>query len=158
VCLVRCLPSFVRAKADRALRDEAKEALLGLTLRGRREADLRELAASFVPTLALRDDVVEILRGHQHAGHETVVVSASPTLYVDALAAHLGIDAVVATELEVSDDGVLTGRYDGENCRAEEKARRLAAWLDGRDVELHAYGNPPDDEPMLALADVAVRL
>jgi len=156
-CLARNVPWLLRAQRDRALRDAAKEALLIAALAGRGVEELRAIGRAFAPTVSLRDDVIEMLRSHQRAGHETVVVSASPRLYVDAIAEHLGIDAVVATELEVV-DGVLTGRYVGENCRATEKARRLHAWLDGRDVELHAYGNPPDDEPMLALADVAVRV
>jgi phosphoserine phosphatase len=59
---------------------------------------------------------------------------------------------VLSTELEVV-DGRLTGRYDGSNCRAEEKVARLTAWIGGRDVELHAYGNSPDDDAMLSLAD-----
>jgi phosphatidylglycerophosphatase C len=75
-------------------------------------------------------------------------------VYVDAIAGRLGIDAVVATELEVV-DGCVTGRFAGSNCRAEEKLRRLEAFLGGRDVELHAYGNAPDDDAMLGRADVA---
>ena len=157
LCLVSNARWFVRARADRALRDDAKEALLIAALAGRLESEMRDIGRAFAPTVTWRDDVIDVLRGHQRLGHETVVVSASPTLYVDAIAVHLGIDHVVATELEV-DDGRLTGRYMGENCRADEKARRLAAFLEGRDVDLHAYGNPPDDEPMLALADVAVRV
>ena len=157
MCLVRNAVWFARAKRDRALRDAAKEALLVTAVAGRVEAELREIGTSFAPTISWRDEMIEVLRGHQRVGHETVVVSASPTLYVDAVARHLGIDAVVATQLEVV-DGLLTGRYVGENCRAEEKARRLQAWLGGRDVELHAYGNPPDDDAMLSLADVPVRV
>ena len=159
-CLACNVPWFVRARRDRALRDAAKEALLVATIAGRREDDMRKIGASFAPTVTYRDDVLSMLRGHQRAGHTTVVVSASPTIYVDAIAAHLGIDHVVSTELEVV-DGKLTGKYVGENCRAEEKARRLRSWLAARgvlDEELHAYGNPPDDEPMLALATVPVRV
>ena len=156
-CVVRNLGWLARAKRDRALRDAAKEALLVTALAGRPDAELRAIGAAFAPTIGWRDEVLDALRNHQRLGHETVVVSASPTLYVDAVARHLGIDAVVATELEVV-DGLLSGRYAGENCRAEEKARRLQSWLAGREVELHAYGNPPDDDAMLALADVPVRV
>lgn len=156
-CVARNALWFARAKRDRALRDAAKEALLVAALAGRVESDLRDIGRSFAPTITWRDDIVDVLRGHQRLGHETVVVSASPALYVDAIAGLLGIDSVVSTELEVV-DGLLTGCYAGANCRAEEKARRLQSWLAGRDVELHAYGNPPDDDAMLALADVAVRV
>jgi phosphatidylglycerophosphatase C len=145
---------LLRARFDRELRDSAKEAILAATIGGMEEVALRSIGARYAPTVPLHEPIVEKLLGHQRAGHETVVVSASPTIYVDAIAARLGIEAVVATELEVV-DGCVTGRYSGANCRAEEKLRRLEQWLDGRDVELHAYGNTPDDDAMLARADVA---
>ncbi len=155
LAVARCTPAIVRAARDRDARDAGKERLLGLTIRGREEASLRTVARAFAPTVGLRADTLAALREHQAAGHETLVISASPSLYVDALASMLAIDHVVATDLEVV-DGVLTGRFAGRNCRAAEKLARLLAWLGERDVELHAYGNLPDDEAMLARADRAV--
>lgn len=157
LAVARCSPAIARAARDRDARDAGKERLLTATLRGRRESSLREVAGEFVPTIALRPEIVTALRDHQEAGHETLVISASPSIYVDALASMLAIDQVVATELEVV-DGVLTGRYVGRNCRAAEKLARLERWLGGRDVELHAYGNSPDDDPLLDRADHAVRV
>lgn len=152
LALVRAAPWFARAALDRARRDDAKERLLRSTLGGRREDELRALGSRYATTIPLCDDVVARLRAHQGDGHETLLISASPTIYVDAVAAHLGIDHVVATDLEVV-DGVLSGRYAGRNCRAAEKLARLLGWLGERDVELHAYGNSPDDDAMLARAD-----
>ena len=37
---------------------------------------------------------------------------------------------MIATRLAVSDAGTLTGRYEGANCRGEEKIRRLRLWID----------------------------
>jgi len=155
--MARNAPAFARALRDRSARDDAKERLLRGTLAGRSEAELRTAAERFAPTVPLRAEVVDRLRAHQAEGHTTVVVSASPTLYVDALARRLGIDVVIATELEVV-DGVLTGRFAGRNCRSEEKLRRLLEWLGDRDVVLHAYGNSPDDDPMLGRADHPTRV
>lgn len=152
--IARCAPLIARAARDRGERDAAKEQVLRATLRGYTIEALAEAAARYAPTVPLRDDIVAHLRAHQRDGHETLIISASPTIYVRAIADHLGIDHVVATELEVV-DGVLTGRYAGRNCRHEEKLRRLLEWLGDRDVELHAYGNSPDDDAMLARADHA---
>ncbi|HEX4906100.1 MAG TPA: HAD-IB family hydrolase [Acidimicrobiales bacterium] len=150
--VVRSAPAIARAARDRAARDDAKERVLRSTLRGYTVDALAAVAARYAPTVPLRDDVIAALRDHQAKGHETLIISASPTIYVRAIADHLGIDHVVATELEVV-DGVLTGRYAGRNCRHEEKLRRLLEWLGDREVELHAYGNSPDDDAMLARAD-----
>lgn len=148
----RNLPGFVRATRDRSRRDEVKERVLRSSLGGVPIERAEAVASAYAPQVPLRDDVVAHLREHQRQGHTTIIVSASPSLYVRSAAVLLGIDDVVATELEVI-DGRLTGRYDGRNCRAEEKVRRIEAWLDGRSVELHAYGNSPDDDAMLERAD-----
>ena len=42
----------------------------------------------------------------------------------------LGVDAVVATRLAVGADGRLTGRYQGRNCRGQEKLDRVRAWME----------------------------
>jgi phosphatidylglycerophosphatase C len=150
--VARSAPAIARAARDRAEREAAKEQVLRATLRGYTVDALSEVAARYAPMVPLRDDVIASLRDHQRQGHETMIISASPSIYVRAIADHLGIDHVVATELEVV-DGLLTGRYVGRNCRHEEKLRRLLEWLGERDVELHAYGNSPDDDPMLGRAD-----
>ena len=71
----------------------------------------RELPAQFRP------DMVERIRWHQEEGHEVVIVSASLRAYLDPVVEHLGLDGVCAVELEVADDGRLTGRMVGPNCR-----------------------------------------
>ena len=72
----------------------------------------------------------------------------------------LGADAVLATGLEVGPDGALTGRYDGKNCRGEEKLRRLRAWIGEEEPagRLWAYGNSRGDLRMLSAADVGVNV
>ncbi len=57
--------------------------------------------------------------------------------------------------------GVLTGRYQGANCRGEEKLRRLRAWMDEpgpTPTGLWAYGNSRGDLRMLRAADVGVNV
>jgi phosphatidylglycerophosphatase C len=64
-----------------------------------------------------------------------------------------GFDEVIATRLEVGSDGRLTGRLDGPNVRAEQKAIRLAEALASDQVEIWAYGDSIGDREMLAMAD-----
>ena len=77
----------------------------------------------------LRAEAVERADWHRTQGHRLVIVSASLAVYLRPIAEHLRFDAVLATELEVGDDGRLTGAIDGANVRGAEKARRLDAWL-----------------------------
>ena len=62
-------------------------------------------------------------------GHHTVIVSASPGCYVSPAGEELGVDGVVATRLAVGGGGLLTGGYEGKNCRGAEKYARLVVHL-----------------------------
>ena len=69
--------------------------------------------------------------------------------------------ASIATLLEVDDAGRLTGRYEGANCRGEEKIRRLRLWMADAGMErahLWAYGNSRGDLRMLRAADTGVNV
>jgi len=149
-------PRFVGAVLDDGRRNTAKEAFLRRTLRDREASDLRERAATYaerVFTDGMRDDMIQRLREHRDGGADVVIVSASPSLYVDLVGQRLGVTAVLATELEVGPDGRFTGAIVGENCRRAEKVRRLEEWLAGDDVELWAYGDSKGDTELLARAD-----
>jgi len=142
-------------------RDELKLATVARLFRGwprdRFEEHGRTYAAKLVELL--RPELVERLRWHQEEGHPVVLVSASLATYLRPLAAELGIDDVIAVELDCSDAGTLTGLVvGGVNCRGPHKVTRLRAWLDerygeGSQVELWAYGDSSGDEELLALAD-----
>jgi phosphatidylglycerophosphatase C len=158
--LVLVTPFLVTAAIEPARRDRAKAALVRHTLTGYDAARLEAVAARFAADVCahhLRDDVVERVAWHREQGHEVVAVSASFRDYLQPVAEQLGLDAVLATELEVV-DGRLTGRLAGANVRGPEKVRRLEAWLAGEAVELWAYGNSGGDRELLARADHPVRV
>ncbi|MBW3582396.1 MAG: HAD-IB family hydrolase [Euryarchaeota archaeon] len=72
--------------------------------------------------------VHDVLERHRKAGHHTVLVTTGMRPIAERFAAMLGIDEVVACELE-EEDGILTGRVRGP-LYGEDKARaaeRLAA-------------------------------
>lgn len=154
--LLRHGPELALMLAGRGDRDEVKAALLSDVLAGVPLEEAAGLGERYAEELVgrLRPDALARLREHQALGHVVVIVSASPAIYLRPLAQRLGVDDVLATELEVA-GGVLTGRLDGGNCRAAEKERRLRAWLAGREVVVHAYGDSDGDRELLAMADHA---
>lgn len=141
--------------------DRAKEELFRRTLGGRPAAELTEVASGFGISHYRehrRTDVAARLEQHRRQGHRIAIVSASPELYVAAVGTELGVDTVVATRLAVGPDGLLTGRYDGRNCRGEQKLERLRGWIDTHapGALVWAYGNSAGDLRLLAGADVGV--
>jgi phosphatidylglycerophosphatase C len=109
----------------------------------------------------LRPAVQRRFDWHRQRGDRVVIVSASPELYVGPAGERLGADGVIATRLAVGDEGMLTGRYEGANCRGDEKLHRLRQWIDrsgGPPDRLWAYGNSRGDLTMLGAADVGVNV
>ncbi len=142
-------------------RNALKAAVLRELVTGRDAADLDDSARAFAAEILrdhLRAEAVERARWHRDQGHRLVIVSASLAAYLRPVAEELGFDAVLATELEVDDDGRLTGRMLGENVRGHEKVRRLDSWLDGATPFVWAYGDSSGDKELWARADRAVRL
>lgn len=161
--LLRCSP-WLLAYAMRLLDNHrAKARLLRFCLGGRPAGELEAQARVFIAghlAGAWRADMLDRLRGHQQAGHRCVIVSASPDIYLRAVAAHLGVADLLCTRLEVR-DGRLSGDMIGVNCHGQEKLLRLREWMarkfhDPRGVTLHAYGDSRGDTAMLAAADYPV--
>lgn len=70
------------------------------------------------------------------------------------------VDAVLSTRCEVGGDGRYTGQV-GENCKGEEKVRRIKQYLKENGFVLDmkcssAYGDSPSDADMMALVNRAV--
>jgi phosphatidylglycerophosphatase C len=154
-------------KAGRAhwSRNEMKAEILEQLVGGRDVADLEATARVFAADVIarhLQGEAVERADWHRTQGHRLVIVSASLAVYLRPIAEHLRFDAVLATELEVGDDGRLTGRMQGENVRGPEKARRLDEWIaqefGGTSPFVWAYGDSSGDKELWARADRAVRL
>jgi phosphatidylglycerophosphatase C len=153
---------ITRSMAGAGSRDAAKEELLRRLLAGQPVAALEAVAESFADHLVaygLRSETLERIAFHHAAGHELVVVSASPEIYVAPVARRLGFTAALGTRLEVGPDGRLTGRLVGPNCRGPEKVRRLEEWLGEEACTVVAYGDSRGDRELLAFAgDGAVRM
>ncbi len=167
MAVLRSLPGLIRgALFSGAAADDTKEALFADLLSGLPAQEVERLAADFADhhlRRRIRRDARDRLDWHRKQGHRVVVVSASPDLYVGPAADMLGADAALATRLAVSGH-LLTGRYEGKNCRGPEKYARLSGWLRSEGLNgagpnapvLWAYGNSRGDLRLLQAADHGV--
>ncbi len=137
--------------------DSAKERLFRAVLAGRDLAEVTSASREFiVHHLAHqgRPSVLARLIWHRDQGHDVVLVSASPQIYVDILVEEFQIAGGLGTRLAVDTRGKLTGSYLGKNCRGTEKMRRLNEWISSRDYlsepVIYAYGNSRGDRRLLA--------
>jgi phosphatidylglycerophosphatase C len=147
--------------------DRAKETLFGHLLAGQNSIEVDKVSIEFAEDHLrrhLRPEVNARLVWHLDQGHRVVVISASPECYVRPAAELLGADGVLATRLAVGGGGLLTGRYEGKNCRGPEKYARLVGWLRAEGLAgaglpqpvLWAYGNSRGDLRLLEAVDHGV--
>lgn len=151
----------VRQRSAPDRRSAIKAAVLQRVLGGRQLAAVDAVARDFVLDLVvhrLRHDCLRRWRWHAGRGHRLVIASASLDLYLRHLGDLLGADAVICTRMNVV-NGWLTGRLSTPNCRGEEKARRVRGHLRSHPAgPIWVYGNGAADLPLLALADIPVRV
>ena len=88
-------------------------------------------------------------------GYRIVVVTASAEVYMRLLPEFLPVDHVIATRCPLDGEGRYTGEV-GENCKGDEKSRRIRSWLEESGLSpdwpaCRAYGDSLSDAPMLAM-------
>lgn len=100
-------------------------------------------------------DATTTIARHRKAGDRILVISASGTHLVSAIAARIGIDEVLAIDLEVA-MGVYSGRTVGTLTYREGKIARLLQWLDEEEENLEGaafYSDSRNDLPLLRKVD-----
>ena len=102
----------------------------------------------------LNTSMLKRLQRHASEGHTLCVVSASMDEWVRPICLKLGVDEVIATRVEVSSEGKLTGRFCSPNCYGAQKVERLLeVYPQGRISYLYAYGDSRGDKELLEFAD-----
>jgi phosphatidylglycerophosphatase C len=132
---------------------QAKEKLLIAFFRGESRAEIARFADRFGERWVrrrLRPALARILEAHRARGHRLVLLSASPDLYVGAIAGRLEIDLVVCTRVAFDDD-LCDGRIAGTNCKAEAKVEALkhALAIEAAPPGSWAYGDSRSDLAIL---------
>ncbi len=168
VTLVRTLPGLLRAAVmSGTAADDYKEQLFVRLLSGTPNEELARKGRTFAANhlrLRLRPEVRRRMEWHRERGHMTVLISASLEHYVEPAGEILGVDGVLATRLAVDAAGIVSGRFEGKNCRGAEKYARVVSWMRANGLAgagraqavLWAYGNSRGDAWLLGAADHAV--
>jgi len=123
--------------------------------RGTPETELIRRCAEWYPRYVRKHVLSEGVRAvehHRNLGHQLAIVTASTTYATAPLAADLGIESIVATELELDTKGALTGAYRRPLCYGQGKLERVQTFLADRSLELREavfYTDSITDLPLL---------
>ena len=145
--LIGVLPALVRFVFTQD-RGDLKSALIRSTLGNEPRARLEEWTAQFVPAVLERGtfrQALDQVATHRAAGDRLIMMSASPDIYVPAIARALRFDESISTGIRWSGER-LSGELTTPNRRGEEKTRcleELRARYPG--VRISAYGNSGSD-------------
>ena len=96
-----------------------------------KEEDLSVLVKNFYNDRLkniLYKDAVDMMKKLKNEGYDIYLISASPEFYVKEFYAIKEVDKIIGTKFKF-DNGVFSRKMDGENCKGEEKVKRLKSYL-----------------------------
>lgn len=109
-----------------------------------------------VITPVIQPQALALVRGHQQAGDQVMIVTATNEFVTRPIAQAFGVQELIAVELERADGGRgwITGEIKGVPSIREGKVTRVAQWLASRsldwaDVETTFYSDSMNDLSLL---------
>lgn len=150
------IPNFLLFVIGYRTRQQIKERLITRFLKGKSHQEIKKLSEQFaekkIPHL-LRPEALPRIEWHKQQGHICVLISANLDIYLEPWGRLVGFDHIIASHVEFTTDGYVTGRLTGKNCRGAEKVKRLIEILGPKDYFLYAYGDSAGDKELLDFAD-----
>lgn len=156
--MAKLIPAMIWARSTEAnYYQVCKEQLISEFFQGMShqelEAQADDFAARVIPSL-VRPESLRRIQWHQQQGHRCFLISASLDIYLRPWATRHGFESVIASQLAYDQQGRVTGKLLGLNCRGPEKTRRLLEVVGPKSTfTLYAYGDSSGDADLLALAD-----
>lgn len=103
---------------------------------------------------AIKPQALDLIRQHQAAGDEVLIVTATNEFVTMPIAKALGVEQLLAVQLARDASGWYTGEIDGVPTMREGKVQRMEQWLAARalgwtDVESTFYSDSMNDVPLL---------
>ena len=158
--------------ADRAGKGAEIRAITEAAMRGeidfqesftKRVALLKGLDASVMKDIAdnlpITEGLERLMTVLKRSGYKTAILSGGFTYFGDYLRNRFGFDYVYANELEIGEDGKLTGRYVGDIVDGQRKKEllKLIAQVENINIaQTIAVGDGANDLPMLSAAGLGI--
>lgn len=121
-------------------------------------AELSQLHEKFMAEVIspmMLDKAQGLLEKHRRAGDQLLVITSTNRFIVEPICKALGIDQVIATEVEIV-DGRYTGNISGVPSYREGKVERLNNWLTANRQDIddsYFYSDSINDLPLLEKVD-----
>lgn len=134
-----------------------KEQMFSFLFKGTSQKEFNKICENFCREnydTIIRSSSIEYINKCKKNKYEMIIISASIVNWVKPFANRLGIKLVEGTELEITNDGLISGLFLSKNCYGQEKVNRLLKHFPCRnDYILNAFGDSKGDEALLKYAD-----
>lgn len=125
---------------------------------GIKEEELAELVKEFYDERLkniLYDDALKMMKKLKNEGYDIYLISASPEFYVNEFYNIKEVDKVIGTKFGF-ENGTFVRKMVGNNCKGEEKVRRLKKILKDEKIEVdfkesYMFSDSLSDKPLLDL-------
>ncbi|MZK49915.1 HAD family hydrolase [Clostridium beijerinckii] len=125
---------------------------------GIKEEELAELVKEFYDERLkniLYDDALKMMKKLKNEGYDIYLISASPEFYVNEFYNIKEVDKVIGTKFGF-ENGTFVRKMVGNNCKGEEKVRRLNEVLKDEKIEVdfkesYMFSDSLSDKPLLDL-------
>ena len=122
------------------------------------EAELAKLTKLFYDeriSKILYKDAVDMMEKLKKEGYMVILISASPEFYVKEFYAIKEVDLIIGTKFTF-EGGKFVRKMDGNNCKGEEKVRRLNEFLKEKNIKVdfknsYMFSDSLSDKPLLDL-------
>lgn len=103
----------------------------------------------------LYEDALKMMKNLKNQGYDIYLISASPEFYINEFYAIKEVDKIIGTKFNFR-DGLFIREMVGENCKGEEKVKRLKAVLEEEKIEVdfnesYMFSDSLSDKPLLDL-------
>lgn len=123
-----------------------------------KEEDLAKLVKGFYHDRLkniLYKDALDMMKKLKNEGYDVYLISASPEFYLNEFYDIKEVDVIIGTRFKFG-DGVFLRQMDGENCKGEEKVRRLKTYLNENNIDVdfsksYMFSDSLSDKPLLDL-------
>ena len=93
------------------------------------------------------DEILE----NKKVADELILISATPSIFLEKISKELGFDKLLATEFE-NTNKLFDSKIKGANCKGKEKVNRLNEYIDNYTI-LKFYSDSMSDKPLFDLAN-----
>lgn len=159
--LLRYLPSHIITGLFYAIKvynaGKTKENFLRF-LSGTSEKELKSIVKSFYKEKVesiLYEDGIKAIKDFKAKGYKIYLISASPEFYVYEFYNIKEVDKVIGTKFSM-ENGKFSSKISGENCKGEEKVKRLMEEIKKDNIEVdfknsYMFSDSLSDLPLLKL-------